>query len=206
MSLESNQLKPAGRFIRVVARALGLVFDNPAWCLLFLGVAMSGVKGPNPVGSVLLCVFWTACIGGYFYLARLGMTPVKALFGLQVVSSETGKPVGFLKMYFRDMTTYITSGLAFAYFGLLMMSMFRPSTANNRVEQSFENAERAAATAVAVGSAVAVFKTDAMFKHDNWFKTAVVNRSYAEIKNQLSKPKEQVLNPAHNKQESSRAA
>lgn len=100
-----SKVQLAEKSERVFARLFGIIFDNPLMYLLLLATSLRGIS-EQPVLSFLFSILSGGLIGIYFYLGRIGTSPVKIFYGLQVVSTETGKPVGFCKMLLRDLTVY----------------------------------------------------------------------------------------------------
>ena len=190
----SDSLQLATKTQRSLARLIGFALDNPLVGLICLSGGLSQIK-QAPMNGFFMTVFGLAQLVGYFYLARKGTSPAKAIFGLQVVNSETGKHIGIVRMILRDNVVMMMSWTYMAYFALLIMSIFQPSTARNRYEEGIENAQRTASAALAVGSAGLILKTGALFKHDNWFSTTVVKKTHAQLKSEFvpqapAKPKE----------------
>lgn len=177
----SYPVELASKTHRSFARIVGFFTDNP-WVNLM--VLLSGVTSmrQQPFKGFAMAAIGAGMVYGYYHFGKMGTSISKALFGLQVVSSETGRPVGLGKMFFRDFVVVSMAWMYVAYFGLLLMSIFQPSTARNRTEERIEDAQRAMATAAAVGSATMIFKSGALFKHDNWFKTTVIKKPLSMIK------------------------
>ncbi|KYG66534.1 hypothetical protein AZI86_05675 [Bdellovibrio bacteriovorus] len=180
----SHPVELASKTQRSFARLVGFVTDNP-WVNVMILISGIASMRHQPFQGFIFAAMGAGLVYGYYHFGKMGTSISKALFGLQVVSAETGKPVGLGKMFFRDFVVVSMAWMYVAYFGLLLMAIFQPSTARNRTEERIEDAQRAVATAAAVGSATAIFKSGALFKHDNWFKTTVVKKPLSAIKTEF---------------------